>query len=98
MKAIRNFKELMKILLKDTVDVVMLLLWAALCVFFFVKGTQYGNSDLVALQKAGEWMDYAGAGIGFFWLYGFTSILRLAWYKLTYEVKKDEKQGSATSK
>jgi hypothetical protein len=90
MKVIRNFTALMKILLKDKVDVVMLLLWAALSVFFFVKGTQYGNSDLEVLQKAGEWMDYAGAGIGFFWLYGFTSILRLAWYKLTYEVEENE--------
>jgi len=78
MKGLKDFLELMTIVWKDKVDVAMLVIWAIVVIYFFRQGHKFevAESDMFA-----GLLYQAASGLGFFWLYGFTAVLRTAWFK-----------------
>lgn len=87
MKVLKNFGKLLSIIWKDKVDVAMLLIWLAFIVYLYVKANSFDqDKDKVVVDL----LNNAWAGAAFFWVYGFTSQLRIAWHKIQL-AKKDGK-------
>ena len=75
----KNFTELLKVVLKDPVEVGMLALWLVFVIYLLVTSFKV---DKIENEFLSEVVDRAWAGAGFFWLYGFAAALRIAWHKI----------------
>lgn len=87
MKALNNFWTLLKVVWKDKVDVFILVAWLVFVVYLYVKAGSFADEGSEIVVKV---MDNAWAGAAFFWLYGLTSQLRMAWYKIQLAKKNGE--------
>ena len=89
MKALKNFLELLKVVWKDKVTVAMLLIWIAFIVYLYVGIDSIQKSGAIEEESfTMKVLENSWAGTAFFWLFGFTSQLRIAWHKIQL-AKKD---------
>ena len=87
MKSFKNLAELLRVVVKDPVDVIMLTAWLLLVVYLYIMSFKIDDIDSEFLSKV---FDRAWAGAGFFWLYNFVSVLRIAWHKLRIKNLENE--------
>lgn len=89
MRALKHFYSLMEVAWKDKVDVVMLFLWVLFIVYMYLYADGFEFGRITESEKILKVLNNGWAGTSFFALYGFASVLRIAWFKIKVKELQD---------